>query len=453
MKNSFEQLAAFVASAHYEQMPAAVAGQTRKHTLDTLGAALAGAAAVETRITREALAATEPPGDAVLWGTSLALAPRQAALVNGVAAHAYELDDTGGCDHSGAVVLPALFALLPTLAQPVSGKHLLTSIAVGYDVGRRVLEAFGGYRPHNEAGWHSTGTCGAFGAAAAAAHLLRLDPQQSLSCLGIAGSLASGLWAFIHDGSMTKKLHAGRAAESGVLAALLARQGMSGPSRLFDPVWGGFLQTLARGPVDVEALSRHLAADWRITNCAIKPHASCRDTHAGVDAVDRLLARVPLPADSIRRIEVRLNTFLAGMVGGKQITTLPAAQMSLPYAIAARILFGSATLSSYEEHRRADPKLAALIARIEIVVDDAIAGSDRTSVVIETDSDRHEELTTTPLGAPSNPVSDAALRAKYDELACRSIPAAQAERLAGRILALDQLEDARPLCELLAAPR
>jgi 2-methylcitrate dehydratase PrpD len=316
-----------------------------------------------------------------------------------------------------------------------------------------VLEAFGGYRPHNEAGWHSTGTCGAFGAAAAAAHLLRLDPQQSLSCLGIAGSLASGLWAFIHDGSMTKKLHAGRAAESGVLAALLARQGMSGPRRLFDPVWGGFLQTLARGPVDVEALSRHLAADWRITNCAIKPHASCRDTHAGVDAVDRLLARVPLPADSIRRIEVRLNTFLAGMVGGKQITTLPAAQMSLPYAIAARILFGSATLSSYEEHRRSDPKLAALIARIEIVVDDAIAGSDRTSVVIETDSGRHEELTTTPLGAPSNPVSDAALRAKYDELACRSIPAAQAERLAGRILALDQLEDARPLCELLAAPR
>ncbi len=449
--STFAQLAAFVATARFEQMPGPVVAQTRRHTLDTLGAALAGTDAVETTITREALMATEPAGSAALWGTAHALAPRQAALVNGVAAHAFELDDTGGCDHSGAVVLPALFALLPSLEKPVSGEHLLTSIAVGYDVGRRVLEAFGGYRPHNEAGWHSTGTCGAFGAAAAAAHLLGLDERRSLSCLAIAGSLASGLWAFIHDGSMTKKLHAGRAAESGVLAALLARHGMSGPSRLFDPVWGGFLQTLSRAPVDVHALSRELGSDWRITNCAIKPHASCRDTHAGVDAVDRILHRVALEPASVRRVEVRLNSFLAGMVGGKQIDTLPAAQMSLPYAISARLLFGSATLSSYEEERRKDPAMAALIQRIEIIVDDTIAGSDQTAVIIEAADGRHVEPTTTPLGAPSNPVSDEALLAKYNDLARRAIPAAQADQLAAHILALDRIDDARGLCALLTA--
>jgi 2-methylcitrate dehydratase PrpD len=342
-------------------------------------------------------------------------------------------------------VLPALIALLPKIARPPSGRDLLAAIVVGYDVGRRVLEGFGGYRPHNEAGWHSTGTCGVFGAAAAAANLLRLDPAQTQACLGIAGSFSSGLWAFIHDGSMTKKLHAGRAAEGGVLAALLARSGMSGPGRLFDPVWGGFYQTYARQPIDAPALERDLGVDWRIMNAAIKPHASCRDTHSAVDAIDRILRKHALDPDQISRVQVRLNSFLAGMVGGKDISTLSAAQMSLPYALAARICYGTAGLLAYTDERRASPEIGKMLSRIEVTLDDAVKSSFETAVVVTAPGRVIEELTSIPLGAPANPVPLQALRAKYDELASFALPKPKAARLADLVMEMEGLADANEI--------
>ncbi len=448
-----EELARFVHATQFAQLPPEIVAKARVHTLDTLGAALAGSTARETQLVRAMLTATEGPGSSACWGTTLAFSPRAAALANGVAAHAFELDDTGGCDHSGAVVLPALIALLPTLDRVVSGRDLLTAIVVGYDVGRRVLEGFGGYRPHNEAGWHSTGTCGAFGAAAAAANLLRLDAAQTQACLGIAGSLASGLWAFIHNGAMTKKLHAGRAAEGGVLAALLARSGMTGPSHLFEPVWGGFFKTYAHGPLDEPALVRNLGRDWRIMNAAIKPHASCRDTHCAVDAVDRILRRHALTEDRVQRVRIRLNPFLAGMVGGRDVATLPAAQMSLPYAVAARICFGSAGLSSYTRERREAGEISKMLARIEIVIDETVTASHETSVVLTADGTDIEELTAVPLGAPANPVPATMLRAKYDELATRVLSVESAARLATLIENLDQVADASEIALLLGSPR
>jgi 2-methylcitrate dehydratase PrpD len=446
-----ERLTAFVHGTRFEQLPPEVVEKAKAHTLDTLGAALAGSTAQEALHTRNALLATEGPGPAICWGTQVSFSPRQAALANGVAAHAFELDDTGGCDHSGAVVLPALIALLPTIGHPVSGRDLLAAIVVGYDVGRRVLEGFGGYRPHNEAGWHSTGTCGVFGAAAAAANLLRLDAAQTQACLGIAGSFSSGLWAFIHDGSMTKKLHAGRAAEGGVLAALLARSGMTGPTRLFDPVWGGFFKTYAHAPLDVQALEQNLGRDWRIMNAAIKPHASCRDTHCAVDAIDRILRRHPLKAGEVMGVQIRLNSFLASMVGGKDVSTLPAAQMSLPYAIAARICFGTAGLSAYTVQRRTSPEIAQMLQRIDIKLDDAVKASHETAVVLNAGGTSIEEPTSIPLGAPANPVPPDMLRAKYDELAALALPVAKAAQLADLVMGIDQVREVIGIAALLRA--
>ncbi len=224
------RLGTFVADTIFEQLPREVVEKAKRHILDTFGAALAGATSEEAARAREALLAVEGSGTAPVWGKCESVAPRNAALLNGIAAHAFELDDTGGCDHSGAVVLPAAVAALSLLDKPVSGRAFITAVVLGYDVGRRALEGFGGYRPHNEAGWHSTGTCGTFAAAAACASLLRLGPTQARSCLGLAASFSGGLWAFIHDGAMAKRVHAGRAAESGLLAALLARANITGPA-------------------------------------------------------------------------------------------------------------------------------------------------------------------------------------------------------------------------------
>jgi 2-methylcitrate dehydratase PrpD len=444
------QLAKFITRTRYLDLSQAVSHKALVHTLDTFGAALAGSTSNEAKLARTTFCAAQETGASLCWGTSQRLSARSAALVNGIAAHAFELDDTGGCDHSGAVVLPALMALIPTLERPVTGKELLTAITVGYDVGRRVLESFGGYRPHNEAGWHSTGTCGVFGAAAAAANLLQLTTEQTISCLGLAGSFSSGLWGFVHDGTMAKKVHAGRAAEGGVLAALLARGGMTGPRKVFEDVWGGFFNTYGREAIDRHALVQALGQDWRIMNCAIKPYASCRDTHAAIDAIDRLVRAHQITPQEVKEIHIRLNTFLSGMVGGRDVSTLPAAQMSLPYAVSARLCLGQASLQSYSDENRQSEQLRAMIDRVIIDIDDSVQASFSSDVsIVTTDHRILKESTSVALGAPTNPLTQDALIEKFMVLARYALSDEQSLRLAVTLQNLDTLEDSADMLRLL----
>lgn len=445
------KLADFVAATRFSDLPDAVVLKAKRHGLDTIGVALAGATSEEAiRATRTLLRAGHA-GAAPLWGTSATLAPREAALVNGVAAHAFELDDTGGCDHSGAVVLPAVIAAAPLSSGVVSGRDLVTAIVLGYEIGRRIMEGFGGYVPHNGAGWHSTGTCGVFAAAAGCASLLRLPPSQTQACLGIASSFASGLWGFIHDGAMTKRLHPGRAAEGGLLAALLAREDVSGPGRAFDDVWGGFFKTYGGREPNVVRLTGGLGREWMLQYAAIKPYASCRDAHAAVDAIGRVIEREKLGQDDIVSVAARLNDFLDGMVGGRDVSTMPAAQMSLPYAVAARIRLGHAGLSAYAEECRRDPRLLSVLGRVTIVRDETVQASWASSLVVVTrDGRRFEEPTLKALGAPENPLTLERLRDKFDGLARLVLPAQQANELADMMLDIDGLDDIAPLQRRLA---
>ena len=203
-------------------------------------------------------AAGEGSGAAPLWGRGEKMTPLNAALVNGTASHAFELDATGGCDHSGAVVVPAAVAALELAGRPVSGKEFITAVVRGDDIARRALEACGAYEPHNGAGFHSTGTCGPFGAAAAAAKILGLNALQTRLARGIASAYSGGLWACVHDGAQNKRLHAGHAAQGGLMSALLARQGFTGPAQTFEEVWGGFNHSYAPTSSDPDAWLRDL---------------------------------------------------------------------------------------------------------------------------------------------------------------------------------------------------
>src|SRR5262245_24926575 len=448
------RLGAFVANARYEDLPADIVDKAKRHILDTLGAGLAGATSQEAKRTLAALLLTDGPGPAVVWGTQSQLSPRNAALINGTATHAFELDDTGGCDHSGAVVVPAALAALAITRRPVSGAEFVLAIVLGYDVARRVLDGFGGYPAHNEPGWHSTGTCGTFGAAAAAARILALDASRTAAAISTAASFSSGLWAFIHDGAMTKRLHAGRAAEGGLLAAQLAGADVTGPMRVFDDVWGGFFKTFGPRPPAPQALFKDLGTDWRIRLAAIKPYASCRDTHAAVDAVRRILARRALHPEEIAAVRVRANAFLNGMVGGRDCATLPAAQMSLPYAVATQILFRGNGLSAYTEARRRDPKLLRMIERIHVVIDPTVVSSAKSSVTFAlSDGSSIDEPTAVPLGAPENPVDDKTLMLKFEELAGLVAGTAQCTELAAAVFDLNRRKDMRSLLPLLRGSR
>ncbi|MNI35909.1 MmgE/PrpD family protein [compost metagenome] len=439
MTQRMQRLAQFCVDTRFEHLPPTLVAQARRHILDTFGAALAGA---DSDIARHARQVFEgESGSCRVWGTDLSVNATQAAMLNGVAAHALELDDTGGCDHSGAVVLPAAMAAVSMVPGPVSGRELITAVVLGYEVGRRVLEACGGYSAHNGAGWHSTATCGVFGAAAASARILGLDARQTLAALGIAGSFSGGLWAFIHDGSQSKKLHSGRAAEGGLLAARFARQGISGPTQLFDDVWGGFLKTLAAHTAVPEALDADLGIVWKLARCSIKPHASCRGTHSAIDALGLLLEQLQVGADQVEDIEVSMCGFLHDMCGAQDVSTLASAQMSLRYALAARLVHGHCGLQAYEDAARGDPRIEYWLARIRLEVDPQLSEDGEPVVTLRTVDGRQARLCVDPpLGAPGNPLSEEALERKFFSLAQRVMAREQAEGLLGQLAHLETLE-------------
>ncbi|CAI8867328.1 aconitate decarboxylase [Pseudomonas sp. IT-P100] len=444
MTERLQRLAQFCVDTRFEDLPPALVAQATRHILDTFGATLAGAGSDVAKQARQVFEGES--GTARVWGTDVRVGAAQAAMLNGVAAHALELDDTGGCDHSGAVVLPAVMAAVSMSARPVSGRELITAVVIGYDVGRRVLEACGGYSAHNGAGWHSTATCGVFGAAAASGLILGLNAGQMVAALGIAGSFSGGLWAFIHDGSQSKKLHSGRAAEGGLLAARFALQGVTGPTKLFDDVWGGFLKTLATGMAQPEALDADLGTVWKLARCSIKPYASCRGTHSAIDALGLLLEQLQVNVDQVEDIQVSLCGFLQDMCGGQDVSTLAAAQMSLPYALAARLVHGHCRLEAYDDEQRGDPRIAQWMSRIRLEVDLRLSEDGEPVVSVQTVDGRQARLCVDPpLGAPGNPLSDEALEQKFFSLAGRVMPRSQAEELAEPLWRLEELESVRSL--------
>ena len=442
-------LARFTAALRYEDLPETVVAKAQVHLLDTFGAALAGTRSREFAL----VAGTIDPrssGVAHLWGCGRAVSAREAALVNGVAAHVFELDDTGGCDHSGAVVVPAVFAA--AAGRVVSGRDLLVAIVVGYEVGRRLLEASGGYDRHNGAGWHSTGTCGAVAAAAAVARLWGLDAAATAHAITIATSFSSGLWAFIHDGAQTKKIHAGRAAEGGVLAAELARAGMTGPSRVFDEVWGGFFRSFDHAEGDVSRFTADLGSVHKIMRVSLKPYAACRGTHSAIDAVGDVLAESGRSGADIVRIDVRASPFLADMCGKADVEPLAAAQMSLPLAVALRIVHGAAGLASYAQERRHDPRVLAFLDEIAVAVDAEQAALDEPIVEVHfSDGASSARRVPRATGSPERPMTAEAIRAKFAELAGMALPAADVADVARLVDALPSLADVAPLAARLAA--
>jgi len=444
MTERMQRLAKFCVDTRFEDLPPALVEQAKRHILDTFGAALAGADSEVAKTARQVF--EDETGDTLVWSTRQRVGAAQAAMLNGIAAHALELDDTGGCDHSGAVVLPAVMAAVSMAGQPVSGREFITAVVIGYEVGRRVLEACGGYSAHNGAGWHSTATCGVFGAAAASARILGLDARKTLSALGIAGSFSGGLWAFIHDGSQSKKLHTGRAAEGGLLAARFARQGISGPTQLFEDVWGGFLKTLATTNSTPAALDADLGMVWKLARCSIKPYASCRGTHSAIDALGLLLVQLKVPVDQVEDVQVSLCGLLRDMCGGQDVSTLAAAQMSLPYALASRLVLGHCRLQAYDDEQRSDPRITQWLSRIHLEVDPQLSEDGEPVVTLRTVDGRQASLCVeVPLGAPGNPLSDAALEEKFFSLAMRVMSRERVEELLGQLWRIEELESVRTL--------
>lgn len=440
-----EAMTRFTAALRFEDLVPALIAKAKLHLLDTLGAALAGTRSAEFRA-----ACQLATGDgARLLGRALHASPRDAALINGVAAHVFELDDSGGCDHSGAVVVPALLAAMGSGAG-TSGRDLICALLAGYEVGRRILDASGGYGGHNGAGWHSTGTCGTLAAAAAVSRLRGYGPQITRHAVTLSTSFSSGLWAFIHDGSQAKKIHAGRAAEGGLLAADLAGAGLTGPSQVFEEVWGGFFRSFIGQPGRAQEFSDGLGQIWKINRVSLKPYAACRGAHSAVDALGDSLAQTGHSPEQITRIDLRLSQFLMDMCGTARLDTLAGAQMSLAYVLAARCVFGAAGLAQYAAPVRRDPRLAAVMAKVRFQVDPALAQMDEPVLTLTfADGQQITAMVPRATGAPERPMAETAVLAKFTSLAGMALPEPQVAELLACVNRLETLDSCDSLVALL----
>jgi len=423
----------------------------KRFLLDTVAAGAAGGRTeVVDTVTAAMRAGGSGDGDALLWGREGTLAPAAAALINGTAAHALELDDFGGCGHSGAVVIPAVCALAQR--HHISGREALLAIAAGYDVAGRVLEGSGGYRPHNERGWHSTGTCGSYGAAAASAKLLRAPYREFAHALGIAGTFTGGTWAFLADGALVKRFHPGKAAETGVSAALLARAGLTGPRQILDAAWGGFYPTYAPGVATPERAVQGLGESFHILRSGIKPYACCRTIHSCIDAALEIVGSAPGGAASITAMIVHGNEQTQRQFSRTDIRNLLEAQFSMPYCLAVTADSGRATLDQFEPLRTADPEIRRLMAITEIRADRVLSANDYPSLeVVFTDGSRRLRDVPFAKGAPEAPVSDAELAEKASGLLAGAVGAQTAQRIVEMAWQLDRLDDFSKFTSLLGA--
>ncbi|HJS74108.1 MAG TPA: MmgE/PrpD family protein, partial [Vicinamibacteria bacterium] len=296
-----ERLASFLSEIRGTGLPQPEVAAASSMLLDWLGSALAGrATGVGAKLL--AYAEAEPEGTASIVGTDFHRSLETAALVNGALSHIVEMDDVdrGSVLHPGAVVIPAALAVAESRSR--SGGDFLSAIVAGYEVAVRIGEAVG--KRHYQF-FHNTSTCGVFGAAAAASWLLDLDEERVVWALGNAGTQASGLWEFNSEGAMSKHLHAGRAAANGVLAALLAERGVTGPSRILEGDRGFFRATAPDAEPETVIAGIGNGAPLKIHGVSLKPHASCRHTHAPIDCALEIRRRIGAPnVETIEAIDV-----------------------------------------------------------------------------------------------------------------------------------------------------
>src|SRR5262249_22562359 len=336
-----------------------------------------------------------------------------------------------------------------------SGRDIVTALALGYEVGLRIGNAATTSLFLN--GFHPQGTSGAFVAAVTAGRLLGLDAAQMQHALGIAGSMGAGLMA-AQEGAMVKRLHAGRAAQSGLLAALLARRGFTGISDIVEAGYGGFLSSFSRTP-NVGRLMEGLGDDWEAGKVGFKMYPNVTSIHAALDAVRSILVEERVTAAQVKEIQVGCGhmTFVHTAWDYRPIG-VTAAQMNMYYGLSVMALKGNVSASDYSEGSIADPDILAFMPRIKIAVDGELesrgpAYRHAARVAVRgTDGSTFRREVLHRRGSPESPVTRKDVEAKFDANVGRLLSPGAADRLKSLATRLEALASAREIIDIVAAP-
>jgi 2-methylcitrate dehydratase PrpD len=434
-----EQFAGFAESLRTRPLAPLVLHHAKRTVIDWYAAVLPGAVLPPATLLARALAEELDRGEARLAMGRHATV-RAAALINGSAAHTVEVDDIfrDGIYHPGAPTIAAALALAQ--ARGASGEAFLRAIIVGYEISTRIATAMG--RAHYKY-WHNTGTIGCFGACAAAAELLRLDRMRFAHALATVATFSAGLQQAFRMDSMSKPLHAGRAAEAGVTAALAASEGVTGSPDVLEG-GSGYGRAMGEGDgPDWEGALATLGEDFHITRMTFKNHACCGHVFAAIDGALALQQQMRVLAPDIERVSIGTYKAALDVARHESPRTAAEARFSLKYTVASALTHGSVRLAAFEPSRLEDPVTRELMRRIDVAIDpelDAAFPAQRAArIAIESrDGRRGDHLQPTRKGDPEAPLSDAELEHKYLELASPVLGEERARELLARLWRLER---------------
>lgn len=443
-------------SLTYKDFSPEIIDKVKYLTLDFLGVASRGSIVESTRPIYDMIRGMGlNTKGGVIIGTDIRALHQYAALANGSSAHSLEMDDVNNeaSLHPGVAIFPAAFAAAELTG--ADGKRFIEGVVVGYEVMVRLGKALNPAK-HYARGFHPTGTCGAFGAAAAVSKILNLNGEQMISALGIAGSQAAGSMEFLANGVWTKRFHPGWAAHNGILAAFLAQKGFKGPSSIIEGRFG-FLHSYSDDS-DLNKVLANFRQPFEIVKTSIKPHACCRYEHGPIDGILKIMKENNLKAEEVA--EVTLGILKAAfpiVVEPKESKynpkTVVDAQFSMPFGAAVAILYGKASLNEHIPENITSTKIKEIMSLVSCVedpeLDKVYPKQWPASVKVVTKDGRiFSTKVDYPKGDPENPLSWEELLDKFNELSSPIYPKERRDEIISQVRLLETVGDISNLTTL-----
>ena len=361
-----EQYACFVHEISWTHLPVEVRQISLELFADWFANAVAGFTSPLSQVFISLAPIYSGPGRALQVGDLKSVDPLWAALVNAGASHSLEFDDSyrAGLYHPGAPVLSSAFAA--ACRAEASGSELLTALVAGYEISLRLASAV---NPAHYKIWHTTGTVGTFGAAAAAACTLGLNTRQTAYAFGLAGTQAAGLWEVLPAAPQAKNLHPAKAAQAGLLAALLSQKGIEGPLTIFEGKQG-FFSSMVPAPVDQERCTTGLGQEWLTPTTTFKNYPVCGHTMTPIEACLKLHGQFALA--EVEEIEVRVHPVSLQVAGRSFPADEYQAKFSIPYCVAIALLKGCVGQDEFSQDLRESRDVINLLKKIKLVSDEGL---------------------------------------------------------------------------------
>ncbi|MGH7811791.1 MAG: MmgE/PrpD family protein [Candidatus Binatia bacterium] len=453
-----QEVASFVVKARFGDLPEQAVKLARGFILDGLGVALAGSTDKCARIVQAQIHKMGGKPEASILGMAMMAPAAKVALANGVAGHAMDYDDTqlstskqavyGLLTHPTTPVLAAVLAMGEK--EIITGRELVLAYILGVEVECRIADAI--HPRHYQEGFHSTATMGGLGAAVAVGKILRLKEEKLIQTLGIAASMASGLRE--NFGTMTKPLHAGRAAENGVTAALLAQAGFTSATNILE-ARRGFYQAMAGG-YDESKISGRLGRPYFMIDpgISIKPYPSGSLSHPAQDLILDLVKQYEVGADDIERIEVGTNSNVPNALIYPMPKTALEGKFSIPFCMAIAVLERRAGIAQFQDRKVRDKRVIEMMKRVTLYVDDELEalGYDqvRSRVRVKLKNGRViEGRYDVARGHPEKPMSWTELSDKFRDCAELVLPRQSVEEAIGLVARIEQHKTLKPLLKSL----